>query len=97
MHSDDLLPGDTPLRLIDEEGSGHPHEHHPFPTADRLVDGYRRLVLGRRLNEQADALVRQASSRSTRRRTGRRPPRSRPRSCSASRTGCSRPIATPSP
>jgi len=59
MHSDDLLPGDTPLRLIDEEGSGHPHEHHPFPTADRLVDGYRRLVLGRRLNEQADALVRQ--------------------------------------
>ncbi|MFF2053262.1 pyruvate dehydrogenase (acetyl-transferring) E1 component subunit alpha [Leifsonia sp. NPDC058194] len=59
MHSDDLLPGDTPLRLIDEEGSGHPHEHYPFPSADRLLDGYRRLVLGRRLNEQADALVRQ--------------------------------------
>jgi 2-oxoisovalerate dehydrogenase E1 component alpha subunit len=59
MHSDDLLPGDTPLRLIDEEGSGHPHERHPFPSADRLLDGYRQLVLGRRLNDQADALVRQ--------------------------------------
>lgn len=59
MHSDDLLPGDTPLSLIDEEGSGHPHEHHPFPSADSLLEGYRHLVLGRRLNEQADALVRQ--------------------------------------
>lgn len=59
MHSDDLLPGDTPLSLIDEQGSGHPHEHYPFPSADRLLEGYRQLVLGRRLNEQADALVRQ--------------------------------------
>lgn len=59
MHADDLLPGDTPLRLIDEEGSGQPHGHYPFPSTDRLLDGYGRLVMGRRLNDQADALVRQ--------------------------------------
>jgi pyruvate dehydrogenase E1 component alpha subunit len=59
MHADDLMPGDTPLRLIDEQGSGHPHEHYAFPSADLLREGYRRLVLGRRLNDQADALVRQ--------------------------------------
>jgi len=59
MHADDLMPGDTPLRLIDEQGSGHPHEHYAFPSADLLREGYGRLVLGRRLNDQADALVRQ--------------------------------------
>ena len=59
MHADDLLPGDTPLRLIDEEGSGHQHEHYPFPSAEVLRTGYGHLVLGRRLNDQADALVRQ--------------------------------------
>ncbi len=59
MNADDLLPGETPLRLIDEEGSAHPHEHSPFPSVERLLDGYRRLVLARRLNDQADALVRQ--------------------------------------
>lgn len=59
VRADDLLPGDVPLRLIDAEGSGHPHEHYPFPAVDRLLDGYGRLVLGRRLNDQADALVRQ--------------------------------------
>ncbi|MDN4615996.1 pyruvate dehydrogenase (acetyl-transferring) E1 component subunit alpha [Leifsonia sp. F6_8S_P_1B] len=59
MHADDLLPGDTPLRLIDQEGTGHPHARLPFPSTPVLLDGYRRLVLGRRLNEQADALVRQ--------------------------------------
>ena len=59
MHADDLLPGDTPLRLIDEDGSGHRHEHYPFPSAEVLRSGYGHLVLGRRLNDQADALVRQ--------------------------------------
>ncbi len=59
MHADDLMPGDTPLRLIDEHGAGHPHEHYAFPSAEVLRDGYGQLVLGRRLNDQADALVRQ--------------------------------------
>jgi 2-oxoisovalerate dehydrogenase E1 component alpha subunit len=59
MHADDLLPGDSPDRLIDEDGTGHPHAHYPFPAAERLHEGYRHLVLGRRLNDQADALVRQ--------------------------------------
>lgn len=59
MHADELMPGDTPLRLIDEQGTGHPHEHYPFPSTEVLRAGYGRLVLGRRLNDQADALVRQ--------------------------------------
>ena len=59
MHADDLLPGDTPLRLIDQDGGSHPDDRHPFPSTDTLLDGYRRLVLARRLNDQADALVRQ--------------------------------------
>ncbi|MEN0083259.1 MAG: pyruvate dehydrogenase (acetyl-transferring) E1 component subunit alpha [Leifsonia sp.] len=59
MHADDLLPGDTPLRLIDQDGASHPDDRHRMPTADTLLEGYRRLVLGRRINDQADALVRQ--------------------------------------
>ncbi|MFP3466098.1 thiamine pyrophosphate-dependent dehydrogenase E1 component subunit alpha [Leifsonia sp. SIMBA_070] len=59
MHADDLLPGDTPLRLIDQDGGSHPDDRHPFPSTAALLDGYRRLVLARRLNDQADALVRQ--------------------------------------
>ncbi len=59
MHADDLLPGDTPLRLIDQDGRHHPDDRHPIPSTATLLDGYRRLVLARRLNDQADALVRQ--------------------------------------
>ncbi|GAA2067522.1 pyruvate dehydrogenase (acetyl-transferring) E1 component subunit alpha [Leifsonia soli] len=59
MHADDLLPGDTPLRLIDQDGASHPDDRHRMPAADTLLEGYRRLVLARRLNDQADALVRQ--------------------------------------
>ncbi|WP_020077069.1 pyruvate dehydrogenase (acetyl-transferring) E1 component subunit alpha [Cryocola sp. 340MFSha3.1] len=64
LRADDLLPGDTPLRLIDQDGSADPSGHaalapHRVPGQDTLRDGYRRLVLARRLNDQADALVRQ--------------------------------------
>ena len=64
MHADDLLPGDTPLRLIDQDGTDDPAGSAAIdparrPDADTLRDGYRRLVLARRLNDQADALVRQ--------------------------------------
>ena len=59
MHADDLLPGDTPLRLIDEHGAEHADDHYGLPSAERLREGYRHLVIGRRLNDQADALVRQ--------------------------------------
>lgn len=64
LRADDLLPGDTPLRLIDQDGSADPSGHAGLapdrvPDQDTLRDGYRRLVLARRLNDQADALVRQ--------------------------------------
>lgn len=64
LRADDLLPGDTPLRLIDQGGSADPSGHAALapdrvPDQDILRDGYRRLVLARRLNDQADALVRQ--------------------------------------
>src|SRR6185312_16834941 len=64
LRADDLLPGDTPLRLIDQNGADDPAgaaaiPPDRLPTADTLREGYRQLVLGRRLNDQADALVRQ--------------------------------------
>ncbi|WP_285115920.1 pyruvate dehydrogenase (acetyl-transferring) E1 component subunit alpha [Leifsonia sp. fls2-241-R2A-40a] len=64
LRADDLLPGETPLRLIDQDGTDDPAGSAAIdparrPDADTLRDGYRRLVLARRLNDQADALVRQ--------------------------------------
>jgi 2-oxoisovalerate dehydrogenase E1 component alpha subunit len=50
--------GSEPLQMLDEQGgvvAGEP----PLPAPDVLLDGYRRLVLARRLNDQAGALVRQ--------------------------------------
>lgn len=59
MPADNLLPEASPLRLIDENGLEHRDSGQPFPDPERLRAGYRHLVLGRRLNDQADALVRQ--------------------------------------
>jgi 2-oxoisovalerate dehydrogenase E1 component alpha subunit len=59
MHASELLPRDTPVRLIDQTGESHEDEQYPFPSVDRLREGYRHLVLGRRINDQANALVRQ--------------------------------------
>ena len=64
LRADDLLPGDTPLRLIDQNGADDPAgaaaiPPDRLPSAETLREGYRQLVLGRRLNDQADALVRQ--------------------------------------
>ena len=59
MHATDLLPRDIPVGLIDEHGEPHQDERYGMPDLGRLTDGYRHLVLGRRLNEQANALVRQ--------------------------------------
>jgi pyruvate dehydrogenase E1 component alpha subunit len=64
LRADDLLPGSTPLRLIDQDGASDaagsaavPPER--IPGTATLLEGYRQLVLARRLNDQADALVRQ--------------------------------------
>ena len=46
------------MRLIDETGAVV-RDGAALPAPEVLLDGYRRLVLARRLNEQAEALVRQ--------------------------------------
>ncbi|MFJ2550698.1 pyruvate dehydrogenase (acetyl-transferring) E1 component subunit alpha [Microbacterium sp. NPDC087591] len=58
LHTD-LLPRDTPVRLIDEHGTPVADEHYALPDTDTLVRAYRGLVEGRRINDQAGALVRQ--------------------------------------
>ncbi len=55
----DLLPRDEPVRLIDETGSAHADADYPMPSDDVLGRAYRGLVEGRRINDQANALVRQ--------------------------------------
>ncbi|GAA2902060.1 pyruvate dehydrogenase (acetyl-transferring) E1 component subunit alpha [Microbacterium esteraromaticum] len=59
MMHDDLLPRDTPVCLIDQNGEGMVDERYQAPDLDRLRTAYRALVEGRRLNDQASALVRQ--------------------------------------
>ncbi|WP_413248516.1 pyruvate dehydrogenase (acetyl-transferring) E1 component subunit alpha [Sinomonas flava] len=46
------------LRPEDERGSAPGHEY-PIPAAEELLEAYRRLVIGRRVNDQNSALVRQ--------------------------------------
>lgn len=59
MHPHDMLPRDTAVRLIDEDGTTLPDEAYALPAADVLLAAYRGLVEGRRINDQAGALVRQ--------------------------------------
>lgn len=54
-----LLPSAEPVRLIDQDGVPHDHPSYPLPTKDALLDGYVQLIKGRRINDQASALVRQ--------------------------------------
>ncbi|UWX98758.1 pyruvate dehydrogenase (acetyl-transferring) E1 component subunit alpha [Arthrobacter zhaoxinii] len=54
-----LLPSDVPVRLIDADGAAHRDSRYPLPAGDLLLEAYARLVAGRRINDQANALVRQ--------------------------------------
>lgn len=47
------------VRLIEADGSVVPGARYPLPHVDVLLDRYRAMVLGRRVNDQAGALVRQ--------------------------------------
>ena len=47
------------VRLLEADGTAVEDERYAVPAPDVLLDRYRALVLGRRLNEQAGALVRQ--------------------------------------
>lgn len=58
-----LLPSAEPVRLINADGTAHTggkyKENYALPTPEILLQGYGGLVMGRRINEQAGALVRQ--------------------------------------
>jgi len=54
-----LLPSAEPVRLIDQDGVLHDHPSYRLPDRDALLDGYAQLIKGRRINDQASALVRQ--------------------------------------
>ncbi|MFJ6534300.1 thiamine pyrophosphate-dependent enzyme [Microbacterium sp. NPDC091662] len=58
LHTD-LLPRDTAVQLIDENGTAVVDERYALPDSDTLLAAYRGLVEGRRINDQAGALVRQ--------------------------------------
>ncbi|MFL6140727.1 MAG: thiamine pyrophosphate-dependent enzyme [Labedaea sp.] len=53
------IPAKRPITLIDADGIAVPHERYELPGTEQLLAGYRSLVIGRRFNEQAGALVRQ--------------------------------------
>ena len=59
MEHADLLPRDAAVQLIDADGATVVDEHYAMPGADTLLAAYRGLVEGRRINDQASALVRQ--------------------------------------
>jgi pyruvate dehydrogenase E1 component alpha subunit len=54
-----LLPRDEPVRLLEPNGTVVADERYRMPAKQRLLDGYRALVIGRRINDQCNALVRQ--------------------------------------
>ncbi|GAA0233829.1 thiamine pyrophosphate-dependent enzyme [Cryptosporangium japonicum] len=56
---DHLLPSRSPVQLIDEQGVAVSGDRPDFPSPAALLDAYAALVVGRRFNEQAYALVRQ--------------------------------------
>ncbi|MHA7208725.1 pyruvate dehydrogenase (acetyl-transferring) E1 component subunit alpha [Arthrobacter sp. MDT1-65] len=54
-----LLPSVEPVQLVDPDGRSHSDERYPLPDGGRLLGAYGRLITGRRINDQANALVRQ--------------------------------------
>lgn len=59
MPSNDLLPSEEPVQLLDPEGRRVEDAAHEFPSDDEMLRAHEALVIGRRINEQAYALVRQ--------------------------------------
>jgi 2-oxoisovalerate dehydrogenase E1 component alpha subunit len=59
-----MLPSPTPVQLINEKGAAVDNDadtvaKYPMPASEALVHAYGKLVTGRRVNDQASALVRQ--------------------------------------
>ena len=59
MPSNDLLPSEEPVQLLDPQGRRAEDGAHEFPPDDEMLRAHEALVIGRRINEQAYALVRQ--------------------------------------
>ncbi len=61
MTRDDLalLPRETPVQLVDPSGRKVDDARYAAPAPKRLREAYRALVIGRRMNDQCNALVRQ--------------------------------------
>jgi len=56
----EFLPADEPVQYLDESGRWLPGEHrYLVPTPTRLLEVYRKMVLGRRFDQQATALTKQ--------------------------------------
>ena len=55
----EYLPRDTPVQLMGPAGVMRKDAAYAAPTAAEVLDGYRSLVIGRRINDQCNALVRQ--------------------------------------
>jgi 2-oxoisovalerate dehydrogenase E1 component alpha subunit len=55
----ELLPREEPVQLIDAAGAKVTDAAYRPANVERLREGYRRLVAGRRINDQCNALVRQ--------------------------------------
>ncbi|WP_049579102.1 pyruvate dehydrogenase (acetyl-transferring) E1 component subunit alpha [Nocardiopsis sp. SBT366] len=54
-----LLPSEQPIQLLDESGVPVDGADLRMPDTKRLLEAYTSLVIGRRVNDQASALVRQ--------------------------------------
>ncbi|CAH0167032.1 pyruvate dehydrogenase (acetyl-transferring) E1 component subunit alpha [Microbacterium foliorum] len=59
MEHAEMLPRDTAVQLIDADGTVVADETYAMPSIETLLAAYRGLVDGRRINDQAGALVRQ--------------------------------------
>src|SRR5699024_7392535 len=60
MGAEAMLPSAEPVRFVTADGTvGRPPQEYAWPTRERLVETYRRMVLGRRFDQQAASLVRQ--------------------------------------
>lgn len=54
-----MLPSAQPVQLVDPSGEHIHNDRYPLPDGEALLAAYEKLVVGRRINEQANALVRQ--------------------------------------
>ena len=54
-----MLPSSEPVQLIDADGTHRHSDKYPLPDGDALKAAFEGLVSGRRINDQANALVRQ--------------------------------------